>query len=78
MMKDLLVYIVKGLVDDPDAVAVDEIENGNTVTLELSVASDDMGRVIGRRGRVINAVRSLVEVKAARLGKRVDVELLEE
>lgn len=78
MMKDLLVYIVKGLVDDPDAVAVDEIESGNTVTLELSVASDDMGRVIGRRGQVINAVRSLVEVKAARLGKRVDVELLEE
>lgn len=77
-MKDLLVYIVKGLVDDPDAVAVDEIESGNTVTLELSVASDDMGRVIGRRGQVINAVRSLVEVKAARLGKRVDVELLEE
>lgn len=77
-MKDLLVYIVKGLVDDPDAVAVDEIESGNTVTLELSVASDDMGRVIGRRGRVINAVRSLVEVKAARMGKRVDVELLEE
>lgn len=77
-MKDLLVYIVKGLVDDPDAVAVDEIESGNTVTLELSVASDDMGRVIGRRGRVINAVRSLVQVKAARLGKRVDVELLEE
>lgn len=77
-MKDLLVYIVKGLVDNPDAVEVHEIENGNTVTLELSVASDDMGRVIGRRGRVINAVRSLVQVKAARLGKRVDVELLEE
>jgi uncharacterized protein len=77
-MKDLLEYIVKGLVDNPDAVKVYEIESGNTVTLELSVAGDDMGRVIGRRGRVINAVRSLVEVKAARLGKQVDVELLEE
>jgi uncharacterized protein len=77
-MKDLLEYIVKGLVDNPDAVEVYEIESGNTVTLELSVAGDDMGRVIGRRGRVINAVRSLVEVKAARLGKQVDVELLEE
>jgi uncharacterized protein len=77
-MKDLLEYIVKGLVDNPDAVEVYEIENGNTVTLELSVASDDMGRVIGRRGRVINAIRALVQVKAARLGKTADIELLEE
>jgi uncharacterized protein len=77
-MKELLEYIVKGLVDHPDDVVVHEIENGNRVTLELSVAGDDMGRVIGRRGRVINAIRSLVQVKASRLGKTVDVELLEE
>lgn len=77
-MKDLLEYIVKGLVDNPDAVEVYEIENGNTVTLELSVAGDDMGRVIGRRGRVINAIRALVQVKATRLGKTADIELLEE
>jgi uncharacterized protein len=77
-MKELLEYIVKGLVDHPDDVVVHEIENGNRVTLELSVAGDDMGRVIGRRGRVINAIRSLVQVKASRLGKTVDIELLEE
>jgi uncharacterized protein len=77
-MKDLLEYIVKGLVDNPDDVEVYEIENGNIVTLELSVASDDMGRVIGRRGRVINAIRALVQVKATRLGKTADIELLEE
>jgi predicted RNA-binding protein YlqC (UPF0109 family) len=77
-MKDLLEYIVKGLVDNPDDVEVYEIENGNTVTLELSVAGDDMGRVIGRRGRVINAIRALVQVKATRLGKTADIELLEE
>jgi uncharacterized protein len=77
-MKDLLEYIVKGLVDNPDDVEVYEIENGSTVTLELSVASDDMGRVIGRRGRVINAIRALVQVKATRLGKTADIELLEE
>jgi uncharacterized protein len=77
-MKELLEYIVKGLVDHPDEVEVHEIENGNRVTLELSVAGDDMGRVIGRRGRVINAIRSLVQVKASRLGKTADVELLEE
>ncbi|MFO7538719.1 MAG: KH domain-containing protein [Chloroflexota bacterium] len=77
-MKELLEFIVKGLVDNPDAVEVHEIESGSRVTLELAVASDDMGRVIGRRGRVINAVRALVQVKAARLGKMVDIELLEE
>jgi uncharacterized protein len=77
-MKELLEFIVKGLVDNPDAVEVHEIENGNNVTLELSVAGDDMGRVIGRRGRVITAIRSLVQVKAARLGKQVDIELLED
>ena len=56
-MKDLTEYIAKSLVDHPEEVSVDEIRHGNRVTLELSVAKDDMGRVIGKSGRVANAIR---------------------
>jgi hypothetical protein len=76
-MKELVEYIVKSLVDNPDEVRVNAFEDRSETTLELSVAADDMGRVIGKNGRVINSIRSLVQVSAAKEGKRVNLEVLE-
>ena len=76
-MKELVEYIVKSLVDNPDEVRVSAFEDRSETTLELSVAADDMGRVIGKNGRVINSIRSLVQVSAAKEGKRVNLEVLE-
>lgn len=76
-MKELIEYIVTSLVDNPDEVAVAEVDNGSDLVLELSVNSSDMGRVIGRNGRVINSIRTLVQVSAAKQGKQVAVELIE-
>ncbi|MGF1504631.1 MAG: KH domain-containing protein [Chloroflexi bacterium] len=75
-MKELVEYIAKSLVDDPEKVVVREIEGSNSVILELSVAPDDMGRVIGRNGRVANAMRTLLKVMAAKQGKRVNLEIV--
>jgi predicted RNA-binding protein YlqC (UPF0109 family) len=76
-MKALTEYIAKSLVDHPDEVAVDEIRQGNRVTLELSVAKDDMGRVIGKGGRVANAIRTLLRVAAEREGSQVTLDVVE-
>lgn len=76
-MKSLTEYIAKSLVDYPEAVAVDEIRHGDHVTLELSVAKDDMGRVIGRGGRVANAIRTLLRVAAERDGSQVTLDVVE-
>ena len=76
-MKDLTEYIAKSLVDHPDDVSVDEIHHGNRVTLELSVAKDDMGRVIGKGGRVANAIRILLRVSAEREGNQVTLDVVE-
>lgn len=76
-MKELVEYIVTSLVDNPDEVAVAEVDNGSDLVLELTVNSSDMGRVIGKNGRVINSIRSLVQVSAAKQGKQVAVELVE-
>jgi uncharacterized protein len=76
-MKDLTEYIAKSLVDHPDEVSVDEIHHGNRVTLELSVAKDDMGRVIGKGGRVANAIRTLLRVSAEREGNQVTLDVVE-
>lgn len=75
-MQDLVEYIAKSLVEDPSEVAVDVIERGNTTQLELSVAQDDMGRVIGKNGRVANAMRTLVRVLAAKQGRRVTLDII--
>ena len=75
-MKELVEYIVKGLVEKPDEVSVVEV-GGPTILLELTVAAEDMGRVIGKRGRIINAIRTLLNVAAAKRGKRVALELVE-
>jgi predicted RNA-binding protein YlqC (UPF0109 family) len=76
-MKALTEYIAKALVDHPDEVAVTEIRHGNRVTLELSVAKDDMGRVIGKNGRVANAIRNLLRVAAEREGCQVTLDVVE-
>lgn len=76
-MKELVEFVVKSLVDNPDEVRVDAHGDHSETTLELSVAADDMGRVIGAHGRVINSIRTLVQVSAAKEGKRVNLEVLE-
>ena len=76
-MKELLLYIARNLVDDPEAVSVTEVEGPQELTLELRVAPDDMGKVIGRQGRVIKSIRTLARAAASKSGKLVDVELID-
>lgn len=75
-MKNLVEFIAKSLVDNPDAVTVTEIEGETSVILELHVAQEDMGRIIGRSGRVANSIRTLLRVVAAKRGKRVTLEIV--
>jgi predicted RNA-binding protein YlqC (UPF0109 family) len=69
-MKDLLSYIVKALVDQPDQVMVTEIEGGHSVVLELKVAKSDMGKVIGKKGRNALALRTILSAASGKLRKR--------
>jgi uncharacterized protein len=75
-MKELVEYIAKSLVDDPTQVQVSEVGGVSSVIIELHVASTDMGRIIGRGGRVANAMRTLIRVLAAKEGKRVTLEIV--
>ena len=77
-MKELLRYIAQNLVDNPDAVTVNETqdEEGKTV-LELHVASEDMGKVIGRQGRIAREIRTVIKSVAQRRGEKVTVEILD-
>ncbi len=75
-MKELIEYIAKSLVDDPSQVRVVETTSGSSSVLELKVAPEDMGRVIGKNGRVANAIRVLVRVVAAKNGKRVTLDIV--
>jgi predicted RNA-binding protein YlqC (UPF0109 family) len=75
-VKELLEYVARALVDKPDAVWVDVEEAGDEVTLTLGVDEDDMGRVIGRDGRIANAIRSLLRIMAARDGRHVELEIV--
>ena len=76
-MKELLLYIAKSLVEHPDAVTVTEVENGDELTLELRVAPDDMGKVIGRQGRIAKEIRTVVRSYAQRTGTKVSVDILD-
>lgn len=76
-MKELVSFIVESLVDNPDEVQVYEVPGQGSTLVELSVAAQDMGRVIGKGGRVIDSIRTVVQVRAAKEGTRVDLELLE-
>ncbi len=76
-MKALTEFIARSLVDRPEEVVVDEIRHGSHVTLELHVAKEDMGRVIGRGGRVANAIRTLLRVAAERDGSQATLDVVE-
>ncbi len=67
--------MARAIVDEPDMVSVKEEQNGDTVTLTLNVAPDDMGLVIGRHGRIAKAIRSVMKAAANKTGKRVNVEI---
>ena len=77
-MKELLLYMAKSLVDNPDSVRVDEIEGeGETTVLELRVAPEDMGKLIGRQGRIAKEIRTIMKSVAQRNGKKVSVEIVD-
>lgn len=75
-MKDLVEFIAKSLVDQPDQVRVDEVKRGDTTVVELRVAPDDLGRVIGRQGRTARAIRNLIAA-AERGGSRTILDILD-
>jgi len=75
-MKELVEFIAKSLVDDRSQVYVSEIEGESSVILELRVGPEDMGRVIGKGGRTVNAMRTLIRVLAVKQGKRVTLEIV--
>jgi uncharacterized protein len=76
-VQDLIEYIALSLVDDPVQVRVSEVKRGANVELRLQVSKEDMGRVIGKNGRVANSMRILLKVAAAREGKRATLDILE-
>ncbi len=76
-MKELVEVITKALVDDPDSVVVSEREDKKTTILEVRVADSDMGKVIGKQGRIAKAIRSVVKAAAAREDKKVIVDILD-
>ena len=76
-MKELLTYIARSLVDDPDAVSVSQSETPAETVLELRVAPGDMGKVIGRQGRIAKEIRTLVRSYAQRTGQKVSVDIID-
>ena len=75
-MKELIEIIAKALVDFPDEVVVVEKDDGRSITLELHVAPSDMGKVIGKQGRIAKAIRAVVKAASTKENKRVDVEIM--
>jgi predicted RNA-binding protein YlqC (UPF0109 family) len=76
-LADLLEYLARQLVDEPDAVRVETVEEGDAVILRLQVAPDDVGKVIGRQGRLARALRGIVRASASRPHQRVLLEIVE-
>jgi predicted RNA-binding protein YlqC (UPF0109 family) len=76
-MKELLTYIVQNLVDNPDQVTVTERVDGGETVFEVRVADGDMGKVIGRQGRIVKEIRILMRAVAQRQGKKVSVEIMD-
>jgi uncharacterized protein len=74
---EIVEYLARRLVDDPDAVEVEEVEREGAVVVQLSVAPDDVGKVIGRQGRIARALRTIVRASAARRDERVLLEIVE-
>jgi uncharacterized protein len=76
-MTELLEFLVKALVEDPAAVSVEELEEDGDLVYEITVADDDLGRVIGKGGRVANAIRTIAKAAAVRIDRRVIVDILD-
>jgi predicted RNA-binding protein YlqC (UPF0109 family) len=76
-MKELITYIAKALVDHPEEVVVDEVEGNQTSVLELKVAKEDLGKVIGKQGRTARAMRTILSAASAKVKKRTVLEILE-
>jgi len=76
-VKDLIEYIARSLVDDPTQVHIEQRKRGQSIHFDLGVAKEDMGRVIGKGGRVANAMRTLLRVAAARDGKRASLDIVD-
>jgi predicted RNA-binding protein YlqC (UPF0109 family) len=77
-MRDLVEFLARALVEDPDSVRVEEIDDNGDTVLEVHVAPDDLGRVIGRSGRVANAIRTVAKAAATHEDRRVMVEIVED
>jgi uncharacterized protein len=77
-VKDVLEYVARAIVDEPDAVEVTEVEGERSVILQLRVAPDDMGKVIGKRGRTVRAIRSVLRAAGSREGVTPLVEIVED
>ena len=75
-MQELVEYIVKAIVDSPDEVDVRQVAGDNVVVIEVRVAPDDVGQVIGRYGRIANAMRAIVKAAAVKDGRRVSLEII--
>jgi predicted RNA-binding protein YlqC (UPF0109 family) len=76
-MTELLEFLVRALVEDPEAVEVEELEEDGDLIYEISVAEGDLGRVIGKGGRIANAIRTIAKAAAVRLDRRVIVDILD-
>jgi predicted RNA-binding protein YlqC (UPF0109 family) len=76
-MKDLIKYIAQALVDHPDQVSVAEVEGNQTSVLELKVAKEDLGKVIGKQGRTARAMRTILSAASAKVKKRMVLEIIE-
>ena len=76
-MKELLLYMAKNLVDNPDAVTVEEVTDEEGKVLELHVAEGDMGKVIGRQGRIAKEIRTIIKTVAQRTGEKVTIEIVD-
>ena len=76
-MKELVEIIAKSLVDHPDAVFVQEVEGEQSIIVELKVADDDMGKVIGKQGRIAKAIRTVIKAAATKEDKRVMLEIIQ-
>lgn len=76
-MRELVEFIAKSLVDSPEQVSVNEIESDRSIVLELRVAPEDMGKVIGKQGRIAKAIRTVTKAVATREGKKVIVEIIQ-
>ncbi len=76
VVKEFVEFVVRALVDSPDAVEINQVEGERTIVIEVKVASDDLGKIIGKQGRIANALRTIVKAAAMKDDKKVTLEIL--